>query len=149
MPRVFSCRVLAGAILVVAALVCARAKPVQPVAVPADRAGPATPEGSSVEVNHIRLELEQVPFHQIARIRVYDFWARQHDREEVTCSVYHLGQGDNVRITDVKLRWSGALYYEGLYENEHEHVHGTAIRVEYRSTLLKFPISTWLTFLYH
>ena len=103
---------------------------------------------SVAEAEGIRLEVRQVPFHQALDIRVSDFWARNHRRAAVQCSVFHHGQADNAKIADVELTWSDAGYYQGQYTNEHEHVHGTAARVEY-SESLEYPISTWIHFYYH
>ena len=103
---------------------------------------------SVAEVHSIRLEVEQIPFHQALTIRVSDFWARNHGRKKIVCSILHAGNPDAGKIRDVELDLQDTGLYSGVYSNEHEHVHGSSARVEYESDL-KFPISTWISFYYH
>jgi hypothetical protein len=103
---------------------------------------------SVAEVNFVRLEVEQVRWHQKLRIRVLDGRGRGLRKSPMTCAIYRAGAEKKTKMAEVVHRPESDGVFVGEYANEHEHVHGSVVSVVYDARMPE-PISTWIAFYYH
>ena len=109
---------------------------------------------SSVEVEGIKLEIEQPTHQSKLLIRVNDGRASAQRENEVVVSVWYARRGDREeQIADVVLKRvdTGSFHFEywGEFVAGKEFSHGAIGKVIYQSEALPFPISTWIWFYYH
>lgn len=106
---------------------------------------------SVAEVESVRLEVEQPGHEGELRICVRDFWARNHDVQEVACQIYYVSEeGKEWKVADFILKRVSGDRYSGTYSLAgNDFVHGAVAKVVYKSDYLLKPISTWVMFTFH
>ena|SRR5258706_14555802 len=105
---------------------------------------------SVVEVQSVRLEVEQPGYENALQICIHDYWAANHDKTEVTCQIYYVNEeGKEWKVADFSLKRASGDRYSGAYQSGKDFVHGTVAKVVYKCDTLLQPISTWCMFTFH